>query len=182
MERLPVVGNDGATNVPGLRIAGDLTGIPLLKFAADSGVKAVRAFAAELATAKAAPGPDLAIIGGGVSGIAAAIEARRIGISFVVFEASQPFFTIANFPKKKPIYIYPADFKPAGELQMQAIVKEDLLAELEAQQQAAGIVSIPARDVLMQTGSPCWICSQPRDCKFRPVSAYKIRKFLSAKG
>jgi len=120
------VGNDGATNVPGLRIAGDLTGIPLLKFAADSGVKAVRAFAAELATAKAAPGPDLAIIGGGVSGIAAAIEARRIGILFVVFEASQPFFTIANFPKKKPIYTYPADFKPAGELQMQAIVKRGL--------------------------------------------------------
>ena len=47
VERLPVVGDNGTTNVPRVRIAGDLTGIPLLKFAAETGVQAVRGLADE---------------------------------------------------------------------------------------------------------------------------------------
>ncbi len=145
VERLPSVKEDGTTNVPGIWIVGDLTGIPLLKFAADSGAKAARAVAAELPHEPSATMPDLAIIGAGVSGIAAAIEAKRIGLSFKVYEATQPFSTVANFPKGKPIYTYPADFTPTGEFQMHAKVKEDLLAEMEAQRLAAGIELTDAR-------------------------------------
>ena len=36
VEKLPVSGQDGVTAQPGVRIAGDLTGIPLLKFLATS--------------------------------------------------------------------------------------------------------------------------------------------------
>src|SRR5947199_98097 len=43
VEPLPRSDRDGATNVPGVSISGDLTGIPLLKFALDSGAKAARA-------------------------------------------------------------------------------------------------------------------------------------------
>src|SRR6185503_5226834 len=35
VEKLPEIGSDGSTNVPGVYIAGDLSGIPLLKFALD---------------------------------------------------------------------------------------------------------------------------------------------------
>src|SRR5437762_2964834 len=37
IERLPETRADGSTAVPGLYIAGDLAGVPLLKFAADTG-------------------------------------------------------------------------------------------------------------------------------------------------
>ncbi len=141
VEKSPEVNSDGTTAVPGVRVVGDLTGVPLLKFAADTGAKAVTAIAAELGDdIGAESGPaDVAIVGGGVAGLAAALEAKRLGLRFVVFEASQPFATIVNFPKRKPIYTYPTEMKPAGELALDADVKEDLVAELEAQRIAAGI-------------------------------------------
>src|SRR3972149_4942423 len=48
VEKLPEVGENGATSVPGVRIVGDLTGIPLLKFSADTGARAVQAIVKEL--------------------------------------------------------------------------------------------------------------------------------------
>src|SRR4051812_48346056 len=56
VEPLPRVNPDGTTNVPGLYIVGDLTGIPLLKFSSDTGAKAARAIARELSASKRAPG------------------------------------------------------------------------------------------------------------------------------
>src|SRR5438874_6372252 len=108
VEKLPEVGPDGATSVPGVRIVGDLTGIPLLKFSADTGARAVQAMLAEEDFVKRKGlDPevlDLAIIGAGVSGVAAAMEAKHAGLRFTVFEAAQEFNTIQNFPKQKPIY------------------------------------------------------------------------------
>src|SRR5437867_13260510 len=84
VEPLPRSDRDGATNIPGVSISGDLTGIPLLKFALDSGAKAAAAAAAERRSPaggasaaqetdpgeRAAPGEtlDLAIVGPAASG------------------------------------------------------------------------------------------------------------------
>src|SRR3954452_11064841 len=97
VEKLPESGELGVTNVPGVRIVGDLTGIPLLKFSSKTGTEAVRAILAEPEFRKSEGRGtkdevlDLAIIGGGVSGVSAAIEAQRAGLNFKVFEATQPF-------------------------------------------------------------------------------------------
>lgn len=143
VEKLPEANEDGTISVPGIRIVGDLTGIPLLKFSSDSGARAVQSILAEpdFAAGRSRDPEllDLAIVGGGVSGIAAAIEAKKAGLSFKVFEATQVFSTVANFPKAKPIYTYPTDMKPAGGLQFTATVKETLLVEMEEQRQKAGI-------------------------------------------
>ena len=42
VEKLPRVDEHGQSNVSGLYIVGDLTGIPLLKFSADTGARAVQ--------------------------------------------------------------------------------------------------------------------------------------------
>ena len=47
VEKLPVSGPDGVTAQPGVRIVGDLTGIPLLKFSSHTGAQAVRAILRE---------------------------------------------------------------------------------------------------------------------------------------
>ncbi len=144
VEPLPVVGEDGRTSVPGVRIVGDLTGVPLLKFAVDTGARAVRAILAEPGF-RPSPGEaegeplDLAIVGGGVAGIAAAIEAKKAGLRFDIFEAARPFSTIANFPRGKPIFTYPREMTPAGDLVVSAEDREGLMDELEAQRDAAGI-------------------------------------------
>ena len=132
VEPLPEVRPDGSTNVPGLYIAGDLMGIPLLKFAADSGARVVREIASS--------GTDLVIVGAGVAGLSAALEAKSLGLDFVVVESAAPLSTIHNFPKRKPIFTYPSGMSPAGRLKLTAAVKEPLVEELERQRAEAGIV------------------------------------------
>src|SRR5438270_9539156 len=82
VERLPRANRDGSTNVPGLYIVGDLTGIPLLKFSSDTGAKVVRLIAEQgglTSSGRDAEGVlDLVILGAGVSGMAAAREAKRL--------------------------------------------------------------------------------------------------------
>ena len=151
VEKLPVVGSDGSTNVAGFYIVGDLTGVPLLKFSADTGARAVRTISGEAGFEKRSTADpavrDLAIIGGGVSGFAAAKEAKRLGLSYELFEAAEPFSTIVNFPKGKPIYTYPTGMTPAGELQFheKSEVKEGLLEDLQEQTLDAGITPTVAR-------------------------------------
>src|SRR5262245_43784486 len=93
VEKLPEVREDGTTPIPGVRIVGDLTGVPLLKFAADSGARAVQAILAEPDFRERSSGRsgvyDLAIVGAGVSGVSAAIEAKKAGLHFVLFEVSE---------------------------------------------------------------------------------------------
>jgi len=84
VEKLPSVGEQGTTNVAGMRIVGDLSGVPLLKFSSETGVQAVRGILAEpdFPKARSERDPelyDVAIIGAGVSGISAAMEAQKAG-------------------------------------------------------------------------------------------------------
>ena len=143
VEKLPVSGSNGETTLPGVRIVGDLTGIPLLKFSSATGAGAVRAILREPGFAGRARDDaetfDLAIIGAGVAGVSAAIEAKKAGLHFVIFEATEVFSTVMNFPKAKPIYTYPSGMKLDGGLQFTADVKEALLDEMKTQRRAAGI-------------------------------------------
>ena len=77
--------------------------------------------------------------------MAAALEARALGLTFTLLEAGEPFSTLVNFPKAKPIYTYPRDFTPAGSLAVTAEIKEALVEELTAQARAAGIDAVRAR-------------------------------------
>ena len=151
VEKLPDIGEEGTTAVPGVRITGDLTGIPLLKFSSDTGARAVQAILKEpdfQSRRKSEPGVlDLAIIGAGVSGVAAAIEAKRAGLEFQIFEAAEVFATVVNFPKAKPIYTYPTGMTPAGQLQFRSEVhlKEVLLEDMEKERRKAGVEVTTAR-------------------------------------
>ncbi len=145
VEKLPEVRPDGTTSVPGVRVVGDLTGIPLLKFSSDTGAKAIHAILKEGDfNSSRSTGSDLfdvAIIGAGVSGVSAAMEARKAGLNYVIFEASQTFSTVANFPKGKPIYTYPTEMTPEGGIQYsdKTKIKEGLLEEMERQRREAGV-------------------------------------------
>ena len=148
VEKLPRVDEHGQSNVSGLYIVGDLTGIPLLKFSADTGARAVQHIAADEAFQRGKGQEDvldLAIVGAGVSGMSAALEAREAGLSFVLLEATEPFSTLVNFPKGKPIYTYPTEMEPAGQIRFATEVKEPLIEELHEQTLAQGIEPTIAR-------------------------------------
>src|SRR5438105_2802456 len=94
VEKLPRVNPDGSTNVAGVYVVGDLTGIPLLKFSSDTGARAARLAASGLAASGLAAAAsrrtdqpdtlDLVIIGAGVAGMAAALEARKQNLKFEI--------------------------------------------------------------------------------------------------
>jgi len=131
-------------------VVGDLTGIPLLKFSSDTGARAVLAILEEPGFRAGGDNGDildLVIVGGGVSGLAAGIEAKKAGLAFRIYEAAEPLSTVINFPRAKPIYTYPVGMTPAGDLQFRTEVhpKETLLADLEAQRRKAGIEFTAAR-------------------------------------
>ena len=132
-EPLPQVKDDGSTAVPGVFVVGDLTGLPLLKFALDSGARAAKRCVAEISAVKTATPFDIIIIGGGVAGMAAACECAKVGVRFTVIEGTSKLSTIRNFPAGKPIFTYPMAMTPSGDLQVAATVKEALLVELEQQ-------------------------------------------------
>ncbi|MBU0677094.1 MAG: NAD(P)-binding domain-containing protein [Verrucomicrobia bacterium] len=150
VEKLPEVNEDGSTNVAGVYAVGDLTGIPLLKFSSDTGARVVDTIVADPAFAKRSSSQDvydIVIIGAGVSGMAAALAARQAGLRFILLEAAEPFSTIVNFPKGKPIYTYPTDMTPRGELQFsdEASVKEVLVDELRSRTIGRGIAPVSKR-------------------------------------
>ena len=151
VEKLPEVGENGTTNVDGIRIVGDLSGIPLLKFSSDTGAKAVHAILAESDFPQARKSKDdevydIAIIGAGVSGFSAAMEAKKAGLKYVLYESSRAFSTVANFPKGKPIFTYPTDLNPSGGITYEGDVdvKEKLLADMQRQVAEAGVESTEA--------------------------------------
>ncbi len=164
VEKLPLCHEDGSTNVAGLYIVGDITGIPLLKFSSHTGARAVQTIVADPSFQKrdvsalhdGKPVRDLVIIGAGVSGMAAALEAKKQGLTFEILEATEPFSTVVNFPKGKPIYTYPTDMTPAGDLQFsdKSNIKEGLVAELRAQTVEQGINPVIARaQAVMRRGN-----------------------------
>ena len=57
VEPLPEVRADGSASVPGVFVAGDLTGIPLLKFSLDTGARVARTIAREISGTGRPTGP-----------------------------------------------------------------------------------------------------------------------------
>jgi len=159
VEKLPLSGENGSTNLPGVYIAGDLRGVPLLKFSADFGARAVKSIVEDPGfqserTASNTSGDsgmlDLAILGGGIAGMAAGLEARKAGLRFEILEANEAFSTIINFPKGKPIYTYPNEMVPTGDLRFSAEIKELLIEELIEQTIKTGLVPLKARVLFLR--------------------------------
>lgn len=139
VERYPEINQNGETSLKGVFIIGDLTGIPLLKLAAESGKKIIDLFAADEEFQKSRKHKssadifDLIIVGAGPAGIAAGIEASKRNYNFKILESAKKFNTIINFPKSKPIIAAPDDYEQQSDLKINDGVKESLLEELNSQ-------------------------------------------------
>lgn len=94
VEVYPIVSSDFSTNVPGVFVIGDLTGVPLLKFASHSGAKiwdSISETKNELL--------DAVIIGAGPSGVSAALEAGKLGKKSFYWKPEKPSKRFIVTPK-----------------------------------------------------------------------------------
>ncbi|WP_437963088.1 NAD(P)-binding domain-containing protein [Sorangium sp. So ce260] len=126
----PRLGDDlGSLDVPGLYLAGDITGLPLIKNAIHQGAHAATRAAEDLRRAGArGPGLDLIIVGAGPAGISAALRAKELGLSFEVIEQGSVAQSIQSFPRGKLVFDQPLDLPMTGKLWLKESTKEELLS------------------------------------------------------
>jgi len=133
--RLPVLRKNYESTVAGLHIVGDLAGAPTIRVAANQGHDVMKHIAA-LPDGRAGERTDLhdvVIVGGGSSGIAAALEAKHYDVHVIVLDAGRLANTIREFPKGKEIYAEPKAVPNRSHLFIEDCVKEELLERWDAQ-------------------------------------------------
>ncbi len=118
-----------AVGSPGLFLAGEVTAHALVRRAIEHGT----AVAAEVGRrAEGTPVDDdvfdLCIVGAGPAGIACALEAKRLGLTFLVLEQEPEIGgTVARYPRKKLVLTEPIDLPLHGRLKRRAYSKEELI-------------------------------------------------------
>lgn len=109
-EILPVIDRNYESSVAGIYVVGDVTGVPLVKIAANHGAEVIERMEAQKVFHRndAGDGPlDVVIIGGGPAGLSAGIEAAKRGLRYVVLERSRAANTVRGFPPGKKVYSEP---------------------------------------------------------------------------
>ena len=116
-------------DAPGVFLAGDLTGLPLIKNAIAQGAQTITRIAKLPRGHREAGTVDVAILGAGPAGISAALRAHELGLSYVVLEQGSVASSIRSFPRGKLVFDQPLAMPVEGALWLRESTKEELLAQ-----------------------------------------------------
>ena len=125
-EILPIVDGRYESTVNGLFVIGDVTGLPLVKVAANQGREVIEGM--EKSGVLSVPdqeGLDLVIVGAGPAGISAAIECEKRGVKYVMLERTSIANTVRTFPLGKKVYAEPQTIKNTSELDVDRDLDRD---------------------------------------------------------
>jgi len=120
---LPRIKENFETNVPGLFVVGELGGMGLIRNAFEQGRQCVEQITPELNSEIL----DLLIVGCGPAGLAAALEAHRKGLNYLVIEKDDIGGTVLNYPRKKLVMTEPMRLTDATSMTSREYLKEELL-------------------------------------------------------
>lgn len=124
VEEVPELSTDFESNIPGLFLAGEVTGKGLIKVAINQGKQVVEAI---LSRARTTADWDLIIVGAGPSGISAALAAKAAGLKVLVLEQGSLANTIRSYPRQKFVMAEPVLIPTYGTLWLEDASKEVLL-------------------------------------------------------
>lgn len=152
--RVPMVKEDFETNVQGVFIAGELSGMGLIKTAINEGRLAIDSIKRRLEAAgawspprfehggapTAHPAPelpgggvyDVVIAGAGPAGLSASLACVQHGLRYLTLEQGEVASTIRNYPRHKFLMAEPVDMPLYGSLYVSDGTKESLLKVWEA--------------------------------------------------
>lgn len=142
-EILPIVDGRYESSVKGIYVIGDVTGLPLVKVAANQGTDVVQKMEKDkrfLTTDADDERLDLVIIGGGPAGLAAAVECQKRGYKYVVLEQARLANTVRTFPEGKKVYAEPQNVTNKSEFDIDAdLDRDDFLKKIEQEVEAKQI-------------------------------------------
>jgi putative YpdA family bacillithiol system oxidoreductase len=121
---LPIYDADLETNIPGMYLAGEVTGKALIKVAINQGKKVVESIVKNL---KPGMQYDVIVVGAGPAGTSAALAAKNLGLKVLVLEQGTQANTIRNYPRQKFVMAEPVMIPVYGPLWMEDTSKESLL-------------------------------------------------------
>ncbi len=121
-----------APGVPGLFLAGEVTGYALIRTAITHGTTVVEEVARRLSDRPSGDSDDadvfdLCVVGAGPAGLAASLEAKRRGLRFVTLEQETLGGTVSKYPRRKLVMTQPVDLPLHGRLRQTAYTKEELM-------------------------------------------------------
>ncbi|KAB2963739.1 MAG: FAD-binding protein, partial [Thermoanaerobaculia bacterium] len=127
---VPILTDELETTVPGVFIAGELSGLALIRNAIRQGASVIETIAGRLRSAP--PGPsgaaDVVIVGAGPAGLAAALAAREHGLDVRVLDQSAGLGgTILHFPSRKMVLTRPVELPGGCALSREEYSKEEVL-------------------------------------------------------
>ena len=149
--RAPMVKETFETNVSGIYIAGELSGMGLIKTAINEGRMAIDNIKRQLEAAgewqpptyahssSGNPSPsapadapfDVVIVGAGPAGLSASLAALQNGLRYLTLEQGEVASTIRNYPRHKFLMAEPVDMPLYGSLYVGDGTKESLLTVWE---------------------------------------------------
>jgi putative YpdA family bacillithiol system oxidoreductase len=174
---VPVLSNINETSMPNLFIAGELSGLSLIKNAVSQGKMVV----SEIANRPKQHGFDdlcfdVVIVGAGPAGIASALTAIERGLHYLVIDEKEPGGTILHYPRKKLVMTQPVELPLFGWLKEKEYSKEDLMGiwEQVIEQFKLHIVSNQRVESVTKDGDSFVITT--------PTASYSARHVVLAMG
>jgi len=125
-EDIPQLSSNFESNINGIYIVGELSGLALIKNAISHGIDAINHIN-KCISIKAKSIYDVVIVGTGPSGIASALRAQELGLNYLVIDQDTIGGTILHYPRRKLALVQHIELPLYGKLNKGEYHKEELL-------------------------------------------------------
>jgi len=174
------------TNVDGIYMVGDVSGVPLIKNAINEGAQVIDCIEEDLN--KQGRGDkaeyDVAIVGVGPAGLSAAVIAKQRGLAYVAIEQDTIVSTIANYPAGKYVFFKPDTVQAKGGIPLPGAgeKKESMLDAWFSSMRSNNVTVFQEESCTAIKREDGFFVVQTEKGKAKEKASYSVRKVILAIG
>lgn len=124
---IPVLSKTMETTVPGIFVAGELSGISLIRNAVSHGKLVIETVADRVRQKGMSQEYAVIIVGAGPAGITAALKSQELGLRYLLIDQDDLGGAIRHYPRNKLVMTQPLDLPLYGQLKKDEYSKEFLI-------------------------------------------------------